>query len=65
MITAVSTTAQKMKISIKDFFNKREQIRSFLRICSHFLKKLSMENFIFCAVYILMLNPYAEILLTR
>ena len=65
MITAVSTTVQKMKISIKDLFNKREQIRSFLRICSHFLKKLLMENLIFCAVYILILNPYAEILLTR
>ena len=32
-------TAQKMKFSIKDFFNKCDQIRSFLRISSHLLKK--------------------------
>ena len=43
-------TAQKMKFSNKDFFSKCEQIRSFLRICSHLLKKSLMENFIFCAV---------------
>ena len=40
-------TAQKMKFSIKDFF-KCEQIRIFLRIWSHLLKKSLMENFIFC-----------------
>ena len=39
--------AQKMKFSIKDFFNKCDQIRSFLRILSHLLKKSLMENFIF------------------
>ena len=43
-------TTQKMKFSIKDFFSKCDQIRSFLRILSHLLKKSSMENFIFCAV---------------
>ena len=42
--------AQKMKFSIKDFFSKCDQIRSFLRIWSHLLKKPLMENFIFCAV---------------
>ena len=41
------TTAQKMKFSIKDFLNKCDQIRSFLRIRSHLLKKSVMENFIF------------------
>ena len=41
---------QKMKFSIKDFFSKCDQIRSFLRIWSHLLKKSLMENFIFCAV---------------
>ena len=41
-----------MKFSIKDFFNKCYQIRSFLRIWSHLLKKSLIENFIFCAVYI-------------
>ena len=38
-----------MKFSIKDFFSKCDEIRSFLRIWSH-LKKSLMENFIFCAV---------------
>ena len=42
--------AQNMKFSIKDFFNKCDQTRSFLRIWSHFVKKSLMENFIFCAV---------------
>ena len=40
-----------MKFSIKDFFSKCDQIRSFLRIWSHLLKKPLMENFIFCAVW--------------
>ena len=43
---------KKMKFSIKDFFSKCDQIRSFLRIWSHLLKKSSIENFIFCAVNI-------------
>ena len=42
-------TAQKMKFSIKDFFSKRDLIRSFLQIWSYLLKKSLMENFIFCA----------------
>ena len=41
-----------MKFSIKDFFSKYDQIRSFLRIWSHSLKKSLMESFIFCAVII-------------
>ena len=41
----------KMKFSIKVFFSKCDQIRSSLRIWSHLLKKSSMENFIFCAVF--------------
>ena len=44
--------AQKMKFSIKDFFSKCVQIRSFLRIWSHLLKKSLMENFIFCVVFV-------------
>ena len=36
-----------MKFSINDFFSKYDQIRSFLRIWSHLLKKSLMENFIF------------------
>ena len=44
-------TAQKMKFPTKDFFSKCDQIRSFLRIWSHLLKKALMENFIFlCSV---------------
>ena len=35
-----------MKFSIKDFLSKCDQIRSFLRIWSHFLKKSLMENFV-------------------
>ena len=48
--TDLTDTEQKMKFSIKDFFSKCDQIRSFLRIWSHLLKKSSMENFNFCAV---------------
>ena len=42
-----------MKFSIKDFFSKcdqnpqQDQIRHFLRIWSHLMKKFLMENFIF------------------
>ena len=44
-------TALRMKFSIKDFFSKCDQIRSFLRIWSHLLKKPLMKNFIFlCSV---------------
>ena len=50
--TNISFTAQKMKFSIKDFFEKCDQIGSFMRIWSHLLKKPLMENFIFCAVII-------------
>ena len=47
------TTAQKMKFSIKDFFNKCDQIRSFLQNWSNLLKKSLMENIIFCAVKVI------------
>ena len=43
---------QKIKVSIKDFFYKCDQIRSFLQIWSQLLKKSLMENFIFCVVYL-------------
>ena len=45
-------TAQKMKFSTKDFFSKCNQIRSFLQIWSHLLKKSLMKNFIFSAVFV-------------
>ena len=37
-----SNTAQRMKFSIKDFFSNCDQIRSFLRILLHLLKKSLM-----------------------
>ena len=39
------------KFSIQDLFSKCDQIRSFLQIWSHLLKKSLIENFIFlCSV---------------
>ena len=51
LIKSLLFTAQ-TKFSIKDFFSKYDQIRSFLRIWSYLLGKSFMENFIFCAVII-------------
>ena len=51
-INKVVFTAQKVKFSIKDFFSKCDQIRSFLWIWSHLLTKSLMRKFIFCAVII-------------
>ena len=45
----LSDTAQKVKFSIKDFFSKYDQTRSFSQIWSHLLKKSLIKNFIFCA----------------
>ena len=42
--------SQFKRYSIKDFFSKCDQIRSFLLIWLHLLKTFLMENFIFCAV---------------
>ena len=39
-------------ISFKGFLSKCDQVRSFLRIWSHLLKKSLMENFNFCVVFI-------------
>ena len=50
MIFFTTPTTQKMKFSIKDFFSKCDQIRSFMRIWSHLLKESLMENLIFCVV---------------
>ena len=50
-IVKYESTAQKLKFSVKDFFSKFDQIRSFLRIWSHLLKQFWTENFhFFCAV---------------
>ena len=50
LISPGRNTAQKIKFSIKDLFSKCDQIRSFLSIWSHLLKKSLMENFIFGGV---------------
>ena len=48
-----TTTAQKMKFSIWDFFSKYDQIRRKLRIWSHLLKKSLIENFfVQCAEFL-------------
>ena len=39
-----------MRLFIKDFFSKCDQICRKLRIWSHLLKKSLIENFIFCVV---------------
>ena len=44
------TLNKKRKFSIKDFISTYDQICSFLRICSHLLNKLLIENFRFCVV---------------
>ena len=46
-----TTTAQKMKFYINDFFSKCDLIRRKLRIWSYLLDKSLMENFIFSAVH--------------
>ena len=51
MLLLLNFTEQKLKFSIKDFFNKLDKIRRELLIWSHLLKKSLMENFIFCAVF--------------
>ena len=51
-LTTLGCTAQKMEFSTEDFFSKCDQIRNFLRISSHLLKKSFMENFIFSAVLV-------------
>ena len=49
-ISAGVHTAQKMKVSIEDFFSKCNLILRYLWIWSHVLKKSLTENFILCAM---------------
>ena len=49
-LESTNALPKKMMFYIKDFFSKCDQMRSFLHIWSHLLKKSLMENFIFCAV---------------
>ena len=44
MVSLAWVTAQKMKLSIKDFFSKCDQICRFQRIWSYLLKNSLMEN---------------------
>ena len=48
-----------MKFFIKDFFSQCDQIRTFLWIWSLLLKKSLMENFIFCAEYVLTISYHS------
>ena len=51
-----------MKFSIKDFFSKCDQIRSFLRVWSHLLKESLLENFHFlCSVNVRMKQNKTEL----
>ena len=49
-VSALRNTAQKRRFSFTDYFSKCDQIRSFLRIWSHLLKKSVTENLIFCVM---------------
>ena len=53
---------KKCSFPIKDFFSKCNQIRSFLQISSHLLKKSLMENFIFCAFFVLRKKIYQVVM---
>ena len=55
---AQSTQPIQLQFSIKDFFSKCDQIRSFQQIWSYLLKKPLMENFIFCAVIFMYFRVY-------
>ena len=50
VVKLIIFTTQKVKFSAKDLFDKCEQIRSFMRICSHLLNKFLTKKFIFCAL---------------
>ena len=50
VVSGIFVNLQTMKFSIKDFFNKHNQIRKRGEVWSHLLKKSLMENFSFWAV---------------
>ena len=47
------TNAQRVKLFIKDFFSKCDQICSFLRSWSHLLKKSLIKSFFLCSALLL------------
>ena len=55
---------QNVKFSIKDFFSKCDQIRSFLWIWSYLLMKSLMKNFTFCVQCIFNKNHTEKIMNT-
>ena len=63
----IDTLHKKEKFSIKEFFSKCDQIRIFLRIWSHLLKKSLMEKFIFfCSdIYFYAIYCYFSITVKR
>ena len=61
LILKRSFTAQKMKLSITNFFTKGDRIRRKIWIWSHLLKKSLMENFVFCALLGKSLSELLEI----
>ena len=60
----IFTLHKKMKFSVKGFFSKCDQIRSFLRIWSHLLKKSLMKNFIFVQCYLIVFYDVKNIVET-
>ena len=56
LLNYASDTAQMMKFSMKDFLGKCDLIRWKLQVWSHLLNKSLMENFIFKAVSLDVLN---------
>ena len=56
--SAAKSTAEKVKLTIKDFFSNCDQIRWKQRLWSHLLRKSLLENFIFCAVKAIVTKIY-------
>ena len=59
----LNKSPQKMKFSFKYFLSNCDQICSFLRNCSHILKKSLMGIFIFCVVIALSLKCFNLIMI--
>ena len=56
MIGTAKKQKKKKEVFLKYFFGKYDQICRKLQIWSHSLKKSLMENFIFCAVWSVILQ---------
>ena len=65
LVMPTMITAQKVKLSVKDFFSECDYIRSFLQIWSHLLKKSLIENFIFVQLRLLTHTQKLPISLTN